>query len=315
MTTIEEFDKFEFGKNLRSLRKKKGLRIKDLEELSGVSNAYLSQLETAKRGRPSPEILKKLAPHLGISYTELMKLAGHINEDIDTESLGLLELDNLEDIIEYTFSIMMNNMSKNGIVDEKWRLKLLVEASQLSEESEFFNDENLKSIKSWRTLFDSLTFQEKLELVTSLKEDLAPYEKDETYKEDEIEYVNEQMTVPILGYIAAGQPILAEEHIIDYEMMPGNFEGEHFMLEVKGDSMIGSRIFPGDKVLVKVQPEVETGEIAVVNVNGNDATLKKVKRYEDGSVWLISSNEKYAPIPLNENSRVIGKVVRVIFEP
>jgi repressor LexA len=131
--------------------------------------------------------------------------------------------------------------------------------------------------------------------------------------------INNLIRVPTLGYIAAGAPILAEEHVIEQNEIvnPGNYaEGELFILLVKGDSMTGSRIFPNDKVLVKIQPEVENGEIAVVNVDGENATLKKVKKYENGSVWLISTNEKYAPIPLsNEKARIIGKVIQVIFEP
>lgn len=125
--------------------------------------------------------------------------------------------------------------------------------------------------------------------------------------------------VPVLGHIAAGAPILAEEHIINYMDIPNPDKyspEELFVLIVKGDSMEGSRIFEGDKVVVKIQPEVENGEIAVVNVDGDNATLKKIKKYDDGSVWLISTNEKYAPIPLtHERARIIGKVIQVIFEP
>jgi repressor LexA len=125
--------------------------------------------------------------------------------------------------------------------------------------------------------------------------------------------------VPVLGHIAAGAPILAEEHIVSYMDIPHPDKcslDELFVLIVRGDSMEGSRIYDGDKVVVKIQPEVENGEIAAVNVDGDNATLKKIKKYEDGSVWLISTNEKYAPIPLtHERARIIGKVIQVIFEP
>jgi repressor LexA len=131
--------------------------------------------------------------------------------------------------------------------------------------------------------------------------------------------VNYTLNVPVLGYIAAGAPILAEEHIIDYMEIPNPDKyspDELFSLVVKGDSMTGSRIYEGDRVVVRIQSEVENGEIAVVNVDGESATLKKVKKYDDGSVWLISTNEKYAPIPLtSERARIIGKVIQVIFEP
>jgi SOS regulatory protein LexA len=136
---------------------------------------------------------------------------------------------------------------------------------------------------------------------------------------DGFEKVNSVIKVPVLGYIAAGSPILAEEHIIDYMEIPNPdkySQDELFSLVVKGDSMTGSRIYEGDRVVVRIQNEVENGQIAVVNVDGENATLKKVKKYEDGAIWLISTNEKYAPIPLtNERARIIGKVIQVIFEP
>lgn len=139
------------------------------------------------------------------------------------------------------------------------------------------------------------------------------------YNKNEMIKVKNTLKVPVLGKIAAGSPIFAEEHILDYEEIvnPGNVkDGEIFMLLVKGDSMIGSRIYDGDKVLVKVQPDVENGEIAVVNVNGYEATLKKVKKMPNGQVLLMPSNDKYEPILIdNEKARIIGKVIQVIFEP
>lgn len=131
------------------------------------------------------------------------------------------------------------------------------------------------------------------------------------------EHVTSLLKVPVLGFIAAGQPIFATEHILewDYVINPGYNEGELFSLVVKGDSMIGSRIFEGDKVLVKVQPEVEEGEIAVVNVDGELATLKRVRKIE-GKFLLMADNPRYEPIIVDsENARVCGKVIQVIFDP
>lgn len=125
--------------------------------------------------------------------------------------------------------------------------------------------------------------------------------------------------IPVLGHIAAGKPILATQHIEDYEDVAnthGYKPGELFLLKVKGDSMIGSRIQEGDKVLVKIQSEVENGQIAVVNVNGYEATLKRVKKLPNGQTWLIPSNDKYEPILIdNEDARIVGKVIQIIIEP
>ncbi|MCA1058084.1 helix-turn-helix domain-containing protein [Rossellomorea aquimaris] len=328
MNDIQVFDEKKFGQKLKKLRLTKGLKIRELENLSGVSNAYLSQLENGKRGKPSPEIIKKLAPHLDTSYTDLMKMAGYINEEIDDEAIDLMNnTDNIEKIFDYTFDQFISGISEDGEVLEKYCKYLLSEIPELENEDDFFNKEDLKDQNTWKVIYDNLNFQEKIDFLMILKKDDAFKEKKKEnqlyfietksnyYKKDDIVPTEKSVLIPILGYIAAGQPIFADEHIIDYEVVPGDYDKEHFMLVVKGDSMQGSRIYPGDKVLVKLQPEVENGEIAVVNVNGDDATLKKVKKYEDGSVWLVSTNEKYAPIPFQKSSRIIGKVVKVIFEP
>jgi transcriptional regulator with XRE-family HTH domain len=80
----------EFGKYLRTIRKNRKLTIRQLELYSGVSNGYLSQLETGKRGIPSPEILKKLSTPLGVSYEELMLKAGYL-DDLTTDEQKLFK--------------------------------------------------------------------------------------------------------------------------------------------------------------------------------------------------------------------------------
>jgi SOS-response transcriptional repressor LexA len=330
VSNIEKFDEKKFGEKLKELRKNKGLKIRELESLAGVSNAYLSQLENGKRGKPSPDIIKKLAPHLGVTYTELMKLAGYITEDINQEALDLLKLEDIEEVFEYAFDQFFNSISNDGEVLKEFRESFIGKINELDTNiSDFFKEDNMKKRRFWEELFNNLSFQEKLEFLLLLKKDVnikpiyqlknktlyKAESKENYYTRNDVEHADKSVRVPILGYIAAGQPIFADEHIIDYEEVPGEFNENHFMLIVKGDSMKGSRIYPGDKVLVKMQPEVENGEIAVVNVNGEDATLKKVKKYEDGSMWLVSTNEKYAPIPFQRSSRIIGKVIKVIFEP
>lgn len=152
------------------------------------------------------------------------------------------------------------------------------------------------------------TLVEKIDRLYGLGRSLTTYKKE-----------TKVIKVPLLGYIAAGQPIFAEEHIQEWREIPnlwGLKEGEVFLLRVKGDSMIGSRIYDGDLVVVRCQPDVESGEIAVVNVNGHDATLKRVKKTENGQVILYPDNPKYDPIFIeNENARIVGKVIQVMFEP
>lgn len=123
--------------------------------------------------------------------------------------------------------------------------------------------------------------------------------------------------IPVLGVVRAGIPIEAEENIIDYEeisqAMAAN--GVHFALKIKGDSM-EPKISEGDVVIVRKQSSVDNGEIAVVLINGDEATIKKFYKTENG-IKLISTNAKYDPFyytPAEVNSlpvSVIGKVVEL----
>ena len=116
--------------------------------------------------------------------------------------------------------------------------------------------------------------------------------------------------VPIIGTIAAGKPILAEENI-EGEATPAADIRADFALRVKGDSMEGVPILDGDIVFIRSQPEVENGEIAAVLID-NEATLKRF--YNNGnSVMLVSENPKYPPfIYTKENCddfRILGKAI------
>lgn len=123
--------------------------------------------------------------------------------------------------------------------------------------------------------------------------------------------------VPVLGYVRAGIPIEAVEDILDYEEISSELAntGEFFALKIKGDSM-EPKISEGDVVIVRKQETIENGELAVVLVNGNDATVKRFYMNESG-VTLISSNPTYPPFIYSKKEvaelpvRVIGKVVEL----
>ncbi|HAP31990.1 MAG TPA: LexA family transcriptional repressor [Firmicutes bacterium] len=115
--------------------------------------------------------------------------------------------------------------------------------------------------------------------------------------------------IPVLGTISAGLPLTAEQHILDYRPMRREKlkDAPHFFLRVKGDSMSGDGILDGDLVLVRLQPEVENGEIAVVMCGNDEATLKRVYKYID-QVLLQPSNPRYPPRPCPPGDvRIIGK--------
>lgn len=103
----------------------------------------------------------------------------------------------------------------------------------------------------------------------------------------------EMQRIPLLGSIACGSPILAEEHIEDYVDIPRNIHAD-FALTCKGDSMINARIFNGDIVYIRQLPSVDNGEIAAVLIDG-DATLKRVRLFDD-HISLEPENPMYKPL-------------------
>lgn len=120
-------------------------------------------------------------------------------------------------------------------------------------------------------------------------------------------------SVPRVGAIACGEPILAEENIEGYDQIPDYVKCD-FTLLCKGDSMVNARIYDGDIVCIRQQPEVENGEIAAVLV-GEEATLKRV-RFQEGAVVLWPENPAYAPQVFAgedmEKVKILGKATHFI---
>ena len=121
----------------------------------------------------------------------------------------------------------------------------------------------------------------------------------------------EPVHVPLLGRIAAGGPILAEERIEDVFALPRQLvgEGTMFLLEVRGDSMIEAAICDGDWVVVRQQPTAINGDIVAALLD-NEATVKTFKRTGD-QLWLMPHNPAYDPIDGN-HATILGKVVAVL---
>lgn len=117
--------------------------------------------------------------------------------------------------------------------------------------------------------------------------------------------------IPLLGAIACGDPILAQENIEDYVDLPRTIKAD-FALICEGDSMIDAGIHDGDVVYIRSQPEVQNGQIAAVLVDGENATLKRFY-FSDGVVTLMAANQAYPPIVKAgsdvEQVRVLGLAV------
>ena len=116
--------------------------------------------------------------------------------------------------------------------------------------------------------------------------------------------------VPIVGNVAAGSPILAEECIEDYLTFDtGGRSGEYFALRVRGESMLNAGILPGDLVVVRRQQVANNGEIVVAMI-GDEATVKRFSR-QNGHIWLLPENDAYSPID-GTYAQILGKVAAVV---
>jgi len=117
--------------------------------------------------------------------------------------------------------------------------------------------------------------------------------------------------VPLVGRIAAGGPILAEQAIEEFFPLPKDLVGEGtlFLLRVVGDSMVDAAITDGDWVVVRQQQVAENGDIVAAMIDG-EATVKTYKR-KDGHLWLMPHNPAYAPIP-GDDAVILGRVVAVL---
>lgn len=119
--------------------------------------------------------------------------------------------------------------------------------------------------------------------------------------------------VPLVGRIAAGSPILAEEDIEEILPLPTSLVGNDpvFMLRVHGDSMLLAGIFDRDLVVIRRQPDARDGEIVAALIDGEEATVKRLRR-EPGRVVLLPENPDYEPIVRTSGVEIIGKVVAVL---
>lgn len=122
--------------------------------------------------------------------------------------------------------------------------------------------------------------------------------------------VEQENRVPIVGNVAAGSPILAEECIEDYLTFDtGGRSGEYFALRVRGESMLNAGILPGDLVVVRRQQTANNGEIVVAMIE-DEATVKRFSR-QNGHIWLLPENEAYSPID-GTYAQILGKVAAMV---
>lgn len=120
--------------------------------------------------------------------------------------------------------------------------------------------------------------------------------------------------VPLIGDVAAGTDVLAQENVEELYPLPEDFtgSGQLFMLRVRGDSMIDAGIFDGDHVVVRHQPEAEKGDIVVAGIPGGEATVKTYTR-KGAKVVLVPANPRLSPMEFDADEvTIFGKVVTVL---
>jgi repressor LexA len=126
----------------------------------------------------------------------------------------------------------------------------------------------------------------------------------------------EGVVVPLVGRIAAGTPVLAEQNVEDHLVVPMGFAGdaEHFALTVHGDSMVGAGILDGDVVIVRAQDAADDRDVVAVQLPGaaeDEATVKRFRR-QRGRVMLVPENPAMEPFEMDPESRILGRVVAVL---
>jgi SOS regulatory protein LexA len=299
----------EFGEYFKQLRMNRHITINSLASMSGISASQISRIENGLRGIPKPDTLQKLSTALKVPYEQMLEAAGYlsITDDKMLELMvyNLVETPNhLKETVE-----LVRSFHKKLYADLKILENDLIQTNDESKINKLTND--ISTIKNQLFLMSNYSKFKKTREDDEGNSHFEPITSIEPYKS------SEQTKLPVLGIIRAGEPIDRFENIegftlVDPDLLRGR---DGFALRVKGDSMSGDRILEGDIVIILKQEEVNPSDIAVVAVNGDEATLKRVKLFGD-MVMLSPSNTAYEPqlFPAKEVS-IIGKVVEVKFWP
>ncbi|MCC3381952.1 S24 family peptidase [Paenibacillus farraposensis] len=280
-----------------------------------IERSYISMLKNNKTKNPASEEINIAIAEVTGGDKEQLLMAAYL--DRAPEKIKKV-FDNMESVNSFLDGFLVNNKI---ILDQDYLKECLDES-----ENTTFEISNIPISE----LIKLMSFEEKLEVLKVFIEDAMNQNKSfDKYLKD-INEVNPELKaniipfdsgtmlrVPVLGKIAAGTPIDRIENVENYTLIdPYILRGKDgFALEVQGDSMTGDRIYSGDLVIVAKQDEVSPHEIAVVTVNDNDVTLKRVRREGDVCL-LIPSNPTMQPslVPADK-VKIIGKVVEVKFWP
>lgn len=255
-------------------------------------------------------------------------LGNNIKRIRESKKIGVNELGRMTNINPSYISAIERGKKTNPSYEiiEKIAKALEVPVTLLLDSEDTISNVATELLKNAEFVNMNMTNEQKKEWITQAAKDMPelfcdlPDDIQKQIKENSFVYcIDDFIKIPVVGVIRAGEPILAEENIIGYEYLPSDMtkQGEYFGLKVVGDSMNNSKIFEDSIVIVKRQDEVENNEIAVVLVDGENATIKKF--YKSGNTVTLlpnSSNPVHQPriIDLRKTQvKVLGKVVKVIY--
>lgn len=312
------------GKNIKKFRKKSGLTQVELANKANISRSYLGDVEN-ERYNVSLDVLGKISKALNVDTSILL------NEDFElmqveqkkqhTINQILKGMQSLTDDEGYFFAELKKDIFEI-IIDNLWMAPAFHNSSDHKEYEKQFkqyfathNDFSIYEIEEMNKLFNEVYNYRTVKSVLDYNNDSLDQfliSIQGLIKNNTQDSQDNLVKIPLLGQISAGQPIDRIEYIEGYELVESEtLRGrQSFSLRVKGDSMIGDGIFNGDTVIVVEQNEVTSSDIAVVAVNGYEATLKRVK-CEKEMCMLIPSNSLMQPIlvPAKE-VKILGKVIQ-----
>lgn len=282
--------------------------ITDFSEQSGVNRTYLSKYINMKlNSPPSPKVLMKIANNSNkiTNYEELMLACGYLEKDMQ-----------IDEISKKIFNKHLPSLKKlnlnNDLLDIM--LKMSIDSSKYSKDFDILVSELPKELQDKVYEISSKILSETSEIMKNAINSINIRTK---YNIDD-NIGNKLFSIPILGKIMAGQPILAEEYLEGYLPVDPNIYGmttpdDYFYLKVSGESM-NLKVHNGDYALIHKQDTAEDGDIVVAIVNGDDeATLKKYKRISEETVALEPmSTLPMEPIYVNlkeTNFKIIGKAI------
>lgn len=309
---------------LRNLRKEKHLTQSELAAALNISRSAISMYENGER-EPDLETLESIADYFNVDMNQLTGQERYLSKDsvayrIQTimayQKVSLDELASRLNISETSLYDFIYKTPDSEFRND-YQIQNIADALGVQNTDAFFGF-NLFTDDSFENYINFLFYKVDRNLLLTSQESnvLLDYlngirdDCEDLSVPDNILPLPKMKKVPLIGTIACGEPVLAVENIDSYINMAEDINAD-FALKCKGDSMINARIFDGDYVYIRQQPDVENGEIAAVLI-GEEATLKKIHKYPN-KVVLSPCNPMYDDLvyqneQLNE-IRILGKAV------